>query len=262
MQSVAGGFELRSPEVSSRVEHLALQVGQVDLVKIDETDLPDPRGGKVQRRRGAETSGTHEQHLGQSEGLLAGHADLGEQEVAAVSPQLLAGQRVRRRRGKHGERSAGRGTPRPGRRSARDGGNDRDDVAVLHRRRLAFEVPDVLVVEIDRYKVPQRPSRSSRGAFGGRDSSRRHFERPRRRWRLVEGISDLPSANGRSGTSGFGPSRAPSPYLPTEALRLSVSSTKARSRVSSATSRNVPVSGSSSNTPTAAVPVAVTETTR
>src|SRR6476619_6009832 len=78
------------------VEDLALQVRQVDHVEVDDADRADAGGREVERRRGAETAGADEQRLRAEEPGLAGRADLGDQEMAAVALLLLRRQDDRR----------------------------------------------------------------------------------------------------------------------------------------------------------------------
>ena len=60
------------------VEDLALQVGGVDLVHVDDADRPDSGSGEVQRGGRAEPSGSEEQDLGGEQLGLALRADLGK----------------------------------------------------------------------------------------------------------------------------------------------------------------------------------------
>ena len=73
------------------VDHLALQVGGVDDVVVDEADRADPGGGEVERGRRAEPAGAEQQHLRVQQLQLAVDADLGEQGVARVAVALLGG---------------------------------------------------------------------------------------------------------------------------------------------------------------------------
>ena len=77
------------------VDHLALEVRQVDLVVVDDPERADAGGRQVQRRRRAEAAGAQQQHLGVEQLLLALDADLGDQQVAGVAVALFGGQRAR-----------------------------------------------------------------------------------------------------------------------------------------------------------------------
>ena len=89
-----GRVDLRRADRLRRVDDLALQVGEVDLVVVDDAERADARGGEVERGRGAEPAGAEQQHLGVEQLGLALGADLGEQDVAAVALLLLGGQHL------------------------------------------------------------------------------------------------------------------------------------------------------------------------
>ncbi len=84
-------FGLRHPDPLGVVDHLALQVGGVDDVVVDQADGADPGGGQVERRRSAEPTGAEQQDLGVQQLELAVDADLGQQGVARVAIALLGG---------------------------------------------------------------------------------------------------------------------------------------------------------------------------
>ena len=91
-----GGVDLRHADPLARVDHLALQVRQVDLVVVDDPERaharprPDtaPPANPGRRRRAAAR--------GVEQLLLPVHADLGEKQVAGVALALLGGERARR----------------------------------------------------------------------------------------------------------------------------------------------------------------------
>ncbi len=76
------------------MDHLALQVGGVDDVVVDEADRADPGRGEVERGRRAEPAGAEQQHLGVEHLQLAVDPDLGQQRVARVAVALLGGHPV------------------------------------------------------------------------------------------------------------------------------------------------------------------------
>ena len=90
-----GRVDLGHPDPLGGVDHLALEVGQVDLVVVDDAERPDARGGQVQRGRRAQPAGAQQQHLGVEQLLLALGPDLGQQQVAPVALALLGGQGAR-----------------------------------------------------------------------------------------------------------------------------------------------------------------------
>ena len=50
-QARAGGFELGPAHVGCRVQHLALQIAEVDDVEIHDAEATDAGGGKVEGSR-------------------------------------------------------------------------------------------------------------------------------------------------------------------------------------------------------------------
>ena len=82
---------LRHPDPFGVVDHLALQVGGVDDVVVDEADGPDPGRGQVERGRRAEPAGAEQQDLRVQQLELAVDPDLGQQGVARVAVALLRG---------------------------------------------------------------------------------------------------------------------------------------------------------------------------
>ena len=111
---------LRSPDPVGRVDDLALEVGQVDDVEVDETDGPDPGRREIQRRRAAEAAGADEQRLRGEQPCLAGRADLRDEQVAAVALLLL------------GVRTTGVSKSRPAALPALEPAAHRLDVGVAH----------------------------------------------------------------------------------------------------------------------------------
>ena len=71
------------------MQDLALEVREVDGVVVDETDRADTRGREVHRHRGAETTGTDDQHARVQELALSGATDLVEDDVPRVPLDLL-----------------------------------------------------------------------------------------------------------------------------------------------------------------------------
>ena len=70
------------------MDDLALEVGVVDDVGVDDAERPDARRGEVERRRRAEPAGADQQDARLEQPLLALLADLGDQEVARVARAL------------------------------------------------------------------------------------------------------------------------------------------------------------------------------
>ena len=74
---------------------LALQVGEIDDVVVDDADRADAGGGQVERGRRAEAAGTEQEHLGVEQLQLALEPDLRDEHVARVALALLGRERAR-----------------------------------------------------------------------------------------------------------------------------------------------------------------------
>src|SRR5205807_10442078 len=74
------------------VDHLPLQIADVDDVEVDQPDSADPGGGQIEGGGGAEATGADEEHPGVEELALSLLADLGDQQMAAVPLFLLRAQ--------------------------------------------------------------------------------------------------------------------------------------------------------------------------
>ena len=93
MHLLGGRIELLAAHVLGAVDHLALQVGEVDHVEIDQADAADAGRGQVQPERRAQAAGAHQQHLGRFQLQLALHAHFGHDQVPAVAQDLVVGKR-------------------------------------------------------------------------------------------------------------------------------------------------------------------------
>ncbi|MCY1406806.1 hypothetical protein D9M71_220860 [compost metagenome] len=80
------------------MDHLALQVGQVDGVEVGQVQLANPGGRQVQRDRRAEAAEPDDQRLALLEPQLAVDVDLCQQYLPAVAQQFLITQHGRRPR--------------------------------------------------------------------------------------------------------------------------------------------------------------------
>ena len=78
-----------------RVDDLALQVRVVDDVRVDDPERADTGRREVERRGRAEPAGADQQHAAAEQPLLAGLADLGDQQVARVAAALVGRERAR-----------------------------------------------------------------------------------------------------------------------------------------------------------------------
>jgi hypothetical protein len=72
------------------VQHLALEVANVDDVEIDETERADTRRGEIERRGRAEPAGADEQHARRFDTPLPLELDAGKDEMPVVPAKLVA----------------------------------------------------------------------------------------------------------------------------------------------------------------------------
>src|SRR5918999_3840382 len=74
------------------MDDLALQVGLVDSVELDDAQGADSGRGEIEQGGTAQTAGANDQHPGVLQPLLSLHADVGNDEVPAVAAYLVDGQ--------------------------------------------------------------------------------------------------------------------------------------------------------------------------
>jgi hypothetical protein len=86
-------FDFRCADGIGAVEDLALQVREIDLVGVGESQSSDAGGDEVERRRTAEAAGADDQRARGPQPLLSLDPDLGKKDVAAVAEELLVVQR-------------------------------------------------------------------------------------------------------------------------------------------------------------------------
>ena len=71
---------------------LALQIGQIDPVVVDDPERADPGGGEIEQQRRAEPAGADHQHARRQQLFLPLLADLVEDQMARIAPELLFAQ--------------------------------------------------------------------------------------------------------------------------------------------------------------------------
>ena len=81
--------DLGAAEIGGAVGDLALQVGQLDPVVVDEADMADAGGGEIEQEWAAEAAGADHQHPRRAQLRLADAADLAEQDVPGVAVDLM-----------------------------------------------------------------------------------------------------------------------------------------------------------------------------
>jgi hypothetical protein len=91
-------LRLRAAEGGDVVGDLALQVGEIDGVGVDDRQRADAGAGEVERRRRAEAAGADHERLRAEQALLALDADAVEEDVARIAQELRVAQAVGRQR--------------------------------------------------------------------------------------------------------------------------------------------------------------------
>ena len=89
LDRLAGRVDLLLADPGRVVDHLALEVGQVDGVEVDDADRADAGRGQVEGSRRAEPAGADHEHLRVEQLRLSLGPDLGDQQVTAVALLLL-----------------------------------------------------------------------------------------------------------------------------------------------------------------------------
>src|SRR5271156_1775353 len=92
-QAIAGCSDFGAAYVFGAEENLALQVGGIYRVEINEADAADSSCSEIEAERGAEAAGADAQNLGLLELQLTFHADFGHDQVAAVAQDFFFGKR-------------------------------------------------------------------------------------------------------------------------------------------------------------------------
>ena len=87
-----GGQRLRGADVGLAVDHLSLQVGLVDDVEVDDPECAHSGCREVHERRRAEPAGADDEHAGVLQPLLAGHADIRDDQVPRIAADLVDAQ--------------------------------------------------------------------------------------------------------------------------------------------------------------------------
>ena len=86
------GLRLRLADPVRGVGDLALQVGQLQPVVVDDADGADAGRREVQRERRAEPAGADDQHAGRLQLRLADAADVLQQDVPGVAADFVFGE--------------------------------------------------------------------------------------------------------------------------------------------------------------------------
>jgi len=81
--------QLGPAHIGGGVDNLALQVGIVHDVEVNDAERADTCRAEVERQRRPQASGADAQHLRSFDFELALHADLGHDQVARVAQNLV-----------------------------------------------------------------------------------------------------------------------------------------------------------------------------
>ncbi len=92
-QRLLRGLDLGAGDIGGLVEDLALQVGAVDHIEVDQPDRADAGEGKVEGDGRAEPACADDEHLRLDDLALPNAGDLGHDEMAAVALDHLGGER-------------------------------------------------------------------------------------------------------------------------------------------------------------------------
>ena len=111
------------------MQHLPLEVGEINHIEIDDADCADAREREVKRGRAAEAAGADDEDLRLHQLALTDGADLRHDDVPRVAVHLLRRQHL----------------------TARYSGYHRHFVAVADRRVLSLQRMDLLAVDVDVY---------------------------------------------------------------------------------------------------------------
>jgi hypothetical protein len=94
VQACPSGLQLRAANCGGAVQNLALQIGKIDVVVINQSDGANSGRREVQRDRRTQSTGAYQQHPRPFQTALSILADLREQDVSAVPHPLVAAKLV------------------------------------------------------------------------------------------------------------------------------------------------------------------------
>jgi len=75
------------------MEDLPLQIGELNTIAVNDTDLPHARGSQVKESRTAKASQSDHQYPGRSKPLLTGQAKAFQQHVSVIAFPHIVGER-------------------------------------------------------------------------------------------------------------------------------------------------------------------------
>ena len=92
LDRVARALRLGPTDITRTVNDLTLEVGLVHHVELDNAERAHTRGCEVHQRRAAEPARAHAQDTRVLQPLLSRHADIGDDQVAAIPAHFLNGE--------------------------------------------------------------------------------------------------------------------------------------------------------------------------
>ena len=87
--AICGRIEFLAADVLGPVNHLALEIGEIDHVEIDQADATHAGGGEIQAERRAQAACADQQDLGVFQFQLPVHADFGHDQVARIAQDFV-----------------------------------------------------------------------------------------------------------------------------------------------------------------------------
>jgi hypothetical protein len=89
VDGILSAIQLRSANVLSAVQKLALKVGQINAVKVDDAELSNARCGEVHRCWRSQPSSSYKQHFGGKQLFLSCASDVWKNYVPRISVDLI-----------------------------------------------------------------------------------------------------------------------------------------------------------------------------
>src|SRR4029077_18779688 len=89
VQSIPRRLQFAPTDVLCSVKNLPLQIGQIDIVEIDDAEGPDAGGCQIKRGRRSKSSGADAQDARSFESILTLGCNLGHYEVTRVALQFF-----------------------------------------------------------------------------------------------------------------------------------------------------------------------------
>ena len=92
-EAVACGGHLVAADIRFAEDDLPMQVGDIDLIVVDEAQPADTGGRQIECQRRTEPAHADDEHRALQQPRLAGPADLGQHDVPGVASKVIVVQR-------------------------------------------------------------------------------------------------------------------------------------------------------------------------